>query len=475
METQLVPVSPWMILPFVLLLTLIALAPFFFSDWWGKHYTKVACGLAVFVLIYYFVVLHSPVSVWRVGRDYISFIALIGSLFVVSGGIHINVKGEATPATNVVFLLIGAVIANFLGTTGASMLLIRPWLRMNKYRLTEHHVIFFIFIVSNVGGCLTPIGDPPLFLGYLMGVPFYWVVQRCLPMWCVGVGMLLLMFYFVDGHNFLRAPRQVRADLTTHEQWRFEGLANLFFLAMILGAVFVHQPPFLREALMVLAAVGSYFATNKSVHESNHFTLHPIREVAILFVGIFGTMLPALDWLQGNASKLEMASPGFFYWGSGTLSSVLDNAPTYLCFLKATFGRFLSPDILAQLNHLVQTQGADLAAVTGAHAEEIKQTFAALQKYHAADLVGKCITTDQIQVAYLLGNLKFNSYITAVSVGAVFFGANTYIGNGPNFMVKAIADHQKAHTPTFLGYIAKYTIPFMLPMLVVVWFVFFKR
>jgi Na+/H+ antiporter NhaD/arsenite permease-like protein len=464
-----------MMLPFVSFLTLIALAPFFFSDWWSKHYTKVACGLAGLVLVYYFAVLHSPASVMRVGRDYISFIALIGSLFVVSGGIHINVRGEATPATNVLFLLIGAVVANLLGTTGASMLLIRPWLRMNKYRLTGHHVVFFIFIVSNVGGCLTPIGDPPLFLGYLMGVPFYWVVQRCLPMWCVGVGLLLLMFYCVDRHNFLRAPRQVRAELTEHEQWRFEGLANLFFLAVILGAVFVHQPPFLREALMAAAAVGSYFSTSKSVHESNHFTLHPIREVAILFIGIFGTMLPALDWLQGNAAKLELASPGFFYWGSGSLSSVLDNAPTYMCFLKATFGRFLSPDILAQLNHLVQTQGADLAALTGAHAEEIKQTFAALQKYHAADLVGKCVTTDQIQVAYLLGNLKFNSYITAVSVGAVFFGANTYIGNGPNFMVKAIADHQKAHTPTFLGYIVKYTIPFMLPMLLVVWLLFFRK
>jgi Na+/H+ antiporter NhaD/arsenite permease-like protein len=475
MEAGLVPVSPWMVLPFVLLLTLIALAPFFFSDWWSKHYTKVACGLAGLVLIYYFAVLHSPGSVLRVGRDYVSFIVLIGSLFVVSGGIHIIVKGEATPRANVVFLLLGAVIANLLGTTGASMLLIRPWLRMNKYRLTGHHVIFFIFIVSNVGGCLTPIGDPPLFLGYLMGVPFYWVVQRCLPMWCVGVGILLLMFYFVDRHNFLRAPRQVRAEFTEHEQWRFEGLGNLFFLAVILGAVFIHQPPFLREALMVAAAIGSYFTTSKSVHESNHFTLHPIREVAMLFIGIFGTMLPALDWLQGNASKLELASPGFFYWGSGSLSSVLDNAPTYLCFLKATFGRFLSPDILSQLNHLVQTQGADLAGVTGAHAEEIKQTFAALQHYHAADLVGKCVTTDQIQVAYLLGNLKFNSYITAVSVGAVFFGANTYIGNGPNFMVKAIADHQKAHTPTFLGYIVKYTIPFMLPMLLVVWLVFFRK
>jgi len=176
----------------------------------------------------------------------------------------------------------GLVTANLLGTTGASMLLIRPWLRMNKYRLTAHHVVFFIFIISNVGGCLTPIGDPPLFLGYLMGVPFYWVVQRCLPMWVVGVGILLLMFYALDRHNFLRAPRQVRSEQTGHhEQWRFEGLANLFFLGVILASVFIHQPPFLREALMIAAALGSYFTTARRVRESNRFNLHPIREVAI--------------------------------------------------------------------------------------------------------------------------------------------------------------------------------------------------
>src|SRR5215471_18705084 len=171
-----------MILPFVVLLAAIALAPLFFARWWSKHYVKVAFGLGAVTAAYYLIGLHAFARVWIVTHDYISFMALIGSLFVVSGGIHINVKGEATPATNVVFLAIGAVIANVLGTTGASMLLIRPWLRINKYRLTGHHVVFFIFIVSNVGGCLTPIGDPPLFLGYLMGVPFYWVVQRCLPM-----------------------------------------------------------------------------------------------------------------------------------------------------------------------------------------------------------------------------------------------------------------------------------------------------
>jgi len=476
MTSELLVVNAWMMLPFGLLLAAIALAPFFFSSWWGKHYAKVAFGLAGVVVLYYLWGLHASGNVWRTAQDYISFIALIGSLFVVSGGIHINVKGEATPHVNVIFLLVGAVIANLLGTTGASMLLIRPWLRMNKYRLTGHHVVFFIFIVSNVGGCLTPIGDPPLFLGYLMGVPFTWVMSRCLPMWAVGVGLLLAMFYVVDRRNFARAPREVRSELTAHhEQWRFEGLLNLVFLGVILGAVFVHHPSFLREGLMVAAALGSYFTTTKSVHESNHFNLHPIREVAVLFVGIFGTMMPALDWLQMNAARLDLASPGFFYWGSGCLSSVLDNAPTYLCFLKATFGRFLTPDAIAQLTQLVQTHGAGLATLTGTHADEIKQAFAALQQYHPGDLAGGCVTADQIQVAYLLGNLKFNSFITAVSVGAVFFGANTYIGNGPNFMVKAIADQQHAHSPTFLGYILKYSLPYMLPMLLVVWWLFFKR
>jgi Na+/H+ antiporter NhaD/arsenite permease-like protein len=470
----LTPISPLLILPFVLLLTLVALAPFFFADWWGKHYAKVVCGLAAVVVAYNIFTLHSGASVLHTAREYLSFIVLIGSLFVVSGGIHINVKGEATPFANVVFLLIGALASNLLGTTGASMLLIRPWLRLNKYRLTAHHVIFFIFIVSNVGGCLTPVGDPPLFLGYLMGVPFWWVVERCLPMWAVGVGTLLVMFYFLDRRNFLRAPRGVRAEQTAHEQWRFEGLGNLLLLAVILAAVFVKNPPFLREALMVGAAVASYFGTSKPVHEANHFTLHPIKEVAILFLGIFATMMPALDWLQFNASKLDLATPGFFYFGSGALSSVLDNAPTYLCFLKAAFGRFINPDTVAQLSHLVQTQGADLAGVTGAHAEEIRQIFAAIQHYYPADLLKGCVTTDQIQVACLLGSPRFSSYILAVSVGAVFFGANTYIGNGPNFMVKAIADHQKAHTPTFVGYILRYTLPCMVPMLILVWWLFFR-
>ncbi len=407
------------ILPFILLLTAIALAPLFFADWWGKHYSKVALGLAAAVALYYCFGLHAPQSILHTASEYFSFIAMVGSLFVVSGGIHIRVKGEATPLANTLFLAVGAVLANLLGTTGASMLLIRPWLRMNKYRVTAHHVVFFIFIVSNVGGCLTPIGDPPLFLGYLTGVPFWWVARNCWPIWLTGVSVLLAMFYAVDSRNFARAPKPVREELTADEKWHFDGTANLFFLAIILGAVFVNHPPFLREILMIAAAAGSYLTTGKSVHEANQFNFHPVKEVAILFIGIFGTMIPALDWLAANAGRLSHPAPGLFYFGSGTLSSVLDNAPTYLSFLSALFGVANSNDI-----------------------------------------------------HYLLAHHPLA--ILAISAGSVFFGANTYIGNGPNFMVKAIADHQKVHTPTFVAYIGRFTIPFMLPMLVLVWFLFFR-
>jgi len=464
-----------MIVPFGVLLAAIALAPLIFADWWHKHYPKVACSLGAITLAYYLIGLDGHERVWRGAVEYASFIALIGSLFVVSGGIHINVQGEATPLVNVTFLFIGAVVANLFGTTGASMLLIRPWLLMNKYRITAHHVVFFIFIVSNVGGCLTPIGDPPLFLGYLHGIPFWWVAEHCWRIWAVGLGVLLAMFYAVDQGNYLRAPKRIREKLAEpHDVWRFEGLSNLVFLAMILGAVFIHNPPFLREIVMLAAAIGSYFTTRESVHKANHFNFHPIQEVAILFAGIFATMMPALDWLKVNAATMGDPTPAFFYWASGTLSSVLDNAPTYLSFLNAIFGAFVDPDVVNQVQHLVQTQGADLAAITGPHAEQIQNTFAALQKYHTADLLNKTVTGDEIEICFLLGNLAYNKYILAVSVGAVFFGANTYIGNGPNFMVKAIADQQNVHTPTFLGFVFKYTLLAMLPMLVIVWWMFFR-
>jgi Na+/H+ antiporter NhaD/arsenite permease-like protein len=407
------------ILPFVALLTTVALAPLFFADWWGKHYPKVCFGLGAIVVAYYLLGLNAPGNVLLKGKDYVSFIALVGSLFVVSGGIHIRVKGEATPTVNTLFLLVGALLSNALGTTGASMLLIRPWIRMNKYRITGHHIAFFIFLVSNVGGSLTPVGDPPLFLGFLVGVPFWWVAQHGWPVWLAGVGILLLMFYFVDARNYRRAPKAVREGETAGEEWHFDGLGNVFFLAVIFGAVFIERPFMLREALMAVSAAGSYFTTRKPVHEANHFTFTPVKEVAILFIGIFATMIPALDWLAANASRFGNASPAAFYFGSGALSSVLDNAPTYLSFTSALYG---------------VAGTSDMQALLAGHA----------------------------------------SFILAISIGSVFFGANTYIGNGPNFMVKAIADHQHVHTPDFVTYILRYTIPFMVPMLIIVWLLFFR-
>jgi Na+/H+ antiporter NhaD/arsenite permease-like protein len=474
-QAESILVNPWMMLPFGLLLAAIALAPLFFADWWGRNYPRIVGALALSVLFYYIGVLHAPMRVLHTFGEYISFITLVGSLFVVSGGIHINVKGEATPAINVLFLFFGALLANVFGTTGASMLLIRPWLRMNKYRVSMHHVTFFIFIVSNVGGCLTPVGDPPLFLGYLMGVPFWWVAARGIRVWMTGVGVLLMLFLIVDYRSFLRAPRSVRAEQTGHgEEWRFDGVENLFFLGIILAAVFVNRPPFLREAIMAGAAVASYFTTKQPVHQSNQFSLGPIKEVAILFVGIFATMMPALEWMQGAAARLTGATAGFFYFGSGVLSSVLDNAPTYLCFLKVAFGRYVPSDVVSQVAHLVQTQGEGLASLTGAHASQIRSTFEALRQFHPAEVASRSVNAEHIQTSFLLGNVGFDIHLLAVSVGSVFFGANTYIGNGPNFMVKAIADHQKVHTPSFLGYIFRHTLPYMIPMILLVWWFFFR-
>jgi Na+/H+ antiporter NhaD/arsenite permease-like protein len=434
----------------------------------------VAISLGAVTVGYYLLALRQPGRVLDTGHEYFSFIALIGSLFVVSGGIHITIKGEATPRENVVFLLFGAITANFLGTTGASMLLIRPWLRMNKYRVTAHHVVFFIFIVSNVGGCLTPIGDPPLFLGYLKGVPFWWVTMRCLPMWATGVGLLLALFYLVDRRNYRRAPKSVRDELAEPpDEWHFRGLPNLLFLAMILGAVFIKHPPFLREGVMIAAALGSLLTTPHAVREANDFNFHPIREVAVLFIGIFATMMPALDWLEANADRFGTPSPATFYWASGSLSSVLDNAPTYLSFLSASYGTLVPDDVVTQIHQLAATGGEGLTAVQGAHADLVHQTYASLQEHFAGPLASGHLTTEQIQMACLLGTPSLARFILAISIGAVFFGANTYIGNGPNFMVKSIADHARVQVPGFLGYIFRYTLPIMLPVLVVVWLLFF--
>jgi Na+/H+ antiporter NhaD/arsenite permease-like protein len=415
-------------IPFVLLLMLIAVMPLMVAGvkhWWERRYPFVAIGLGLLVAVYY--LLRIPgggETLAHTLEEYFSFICLIGALFTVAGGIHIKVKGSATPAGNIVFLAVGAVLANFIGTTGASMVLIRPWLRMNKIRLSAYHVIFFIFIVSNAGGALTPIGDPPLFLGYLRGVPFFWLIEHVLLIWLLVIGLILAVFFAIDLRAFKKTPRAVQAGIAAPDDWRFEGGINLLFLLVIIGAVFLPARFFLREIVMLAAAAGSYFGTPRSVHARNEFNFGPIREVAFLFAGIFMTMMPALGYLEQHGQEFGFKKPAQYYFAAGSLSAVLDNAPTYVNFLEL--------------------------AETTARAEE-PAAFAALNGgKHAA-------------VRLLLERRPL--LVIAVSLGAVFFGAMTYIGNGPNFMVKSIAEGSGVRMPTFFGYILKYSLPFLLPIL----------
>ena len=291
------PTPPWLIAPFALLLLCIALGPLAFAKFWHRRYPVIALGLAAISAACQWITGGTFAPLLHALEEYAGFIALIASLYIVSGGIHIRVKGEATTAVNCIFLAIGAVLANVIGTTGASMLLIRPWIRMNRYRITSFHVVFFIFIVSNIGGCLTPIGDPPLYMGYLKGVPFWWVLEHCWQGWLVAVAGLIAIFAVFDRVNFLRAPKQVRDAETAHETWTFRGMHNLIFLAVILVAVLM-LPPGWREGTMAAAALSSWFTTKRDIHKANDFAWEPLKEVAWLFLGIFITMGPALHYLQ---------------------------------------------------------------------------------------------------------------------------------------------------------------------------------
>ncbi|MGH2566969.1 MAG: sodium:proton antiporter, partial [Bacteroidota bacterium] len=379
-------------------------------------------------------------------HEYISFISLIGSLFVVAGGINIRIRGTSAPYENVILLTVGAVISNFLGTTGASMLLIRPYLRVNKHRIRPYHVVFFIFIVSNVGGALTPIGDPPLFLGYLKGVPFFWIITRVWEIWLFALALLLLAFFAFDTYYFRReSEKQQQADLRP-EAWEASGLHNIFFLLVILGSVFIEQPVMLREVLMWGAAIASYYTTKKEVHHKNDFNFIPIQEVAILFAGIFATMIPALDWLELNSQQLGIVTTGQYFWGTGILSSFLDNAPTYLNFLSAAFG----------------LHGASVDNLQHMHVMLDMATPESFGLSNPLQQGAFAVTSDTWR------------YVQAISIGAVFFGANTYIGNGPNFMVKSIAEQTNISMPSFFGYVVKYTIPILIPIFLLVWFFFFS-
>jgi len=414
--------NPLMILPFVAMLAAIAFAPLVLRHHWERHYHEVSVALGAIPVAYYLLVLKSPARVGHLFHEYVSFIALIGSLFIVAGGIQISVRGGAKPWINLLFLFAGALAANIVGTTGAAMLLIRPWIRMNGHRFAAFHTVFFIFIVANAGGCLTPIGDPPLFLGFLKGVPFWWVLEHCWSAWLIVISALLLIFYLFDRASFRRSPPPPHPHEGRAVSLR--GWHNLLFLGIVLGSLFIPNPPFLREALMLAAATGSALTTSREAHRANSFTFAPIQEVAWLFAGIFATMLPALDYLHGHSRQLGIATPMHFYWLTGALSGVLDNAPTYLAFLAAALG----------LHNLSLDNSSDMAAF---------------------------LTHDP-------------AHLIAISLGAVFFGAMTYLGNGPNLMVKSIAEAAGVPTPNFAAYVYRYSLPILLPVLAVVAVIFFR-
>ena len=343
-----------------------------------------------------------------------SFIVLLAGLFVISGGILLEGDLEATPRTNAAFLGLGALLASFVGTTGASMLLIRPLLQTNRERKhVAHTVVFFIFLVSNIGGCLTPLGDPPLFLGYLLGVPFTWTFRLFVP-WLFTTALVLTVYVLWDRRAHAREARQdLKRDFYEVRRLRVAGKENLVLLAGVLAAVAFLQAPWREVAIVALSAL-SYTQSDPALRKANRFTFHPILEVAALFAGIFVTMLPALDLLRARGAELGVREPWQFFWATGALSSFLDNAPTYLTFLA-----------------LAQGLGQPAEVVGVPHAT-----------------------------------------LVAISLGAVFMGANTYIGNGPNFMVRSIAEERGVKMPSFGGYML-YSGAVLLPVFVLVTLVFF--
>lgn len=396
MSTTTLAVPPVTIAPFALLLLGIAVLPLAFPHFWEKNRNKAGFGGLLSVPIALWLSMNQPALLGHSLLEYVSFICLLGSLFVVAGGIHIAGNLAATPKTNSLLLGVGAVLASVVGTTGASMLLIRLVLRTNSERRNTQHIpFFFILIAANCGGLLTPLGDPPLFLGYLRGVPFFWTLQLW-PVWVGTLVYLLGLFYWVDRRAYEQEKGvDLEHDRLNAEPVRIDGKLNLGFMLLIVASVFLPAP--FRELVMVLASAGSLWFGPRSARARNEFNFGPIVEVAILFLAIFITMVPALELLREHGRHLGLVAPWHFFFASGALSSVLDNAPTYLTFLSAA-------------------QGLSLPA----------------------EVVG-------VPTAYLV----------AISCGAVLMGANTYIGNGPNFMVKSIADAAGYRTHSFFGYAAR--------------------
>ena len=435
----------WLVIPFVALLLMIATGPLFYEHFWHHNYPKIAVGLAVLVVGYYLFALHNVHQPVHALAEYVQFIALLASLYVASGGILIDIDKKSTPMANVILLLTGAAISNLIGTTGASMLLIRPFIRLNKNNIQAYHIIFFIFMVSNIGGSLTPIGDPPLFLGFLKGVPFFWTLEHNWPAWILALLILAVVFYFVDKRFGKAGNDELVHEEVYSNKFSLTGRKNFLWLLIIIISVFLDPNvldwvpaiyydgmkfSFIRETIMLSVAFLSYRFADQEALKGNEFNFEPIREVAFIFIGIFGTMMPALE-LVGNFAQSPEGSAiinhNTLYWGTGTLSGFLDNAPTYLNFLAAAMA----------------SQGADINNIQNV------RDFA-LDSY-----------------------VDSSFELLAISIASVFFGAMTYIGNGPNFMVKSIAEQNGIKMPSFFGYIIRFSLPILLPILLIIWLVFF--
>ncbi len=423
--------SLWWVSFFVVMLLCIAILPLAAEKWWhpNKHKAMVSAVLGFPVVgVFLYLDFH---SVLHIGMEFISFMVLLGALFVISGGILIQTDRRATPMVNTGFLALGALLASFMGTTGAAMLLIRPLLMTNQQRTKKvHTVIFFTFLVANIGGCLTPLGDPPLFMGYLRGVPFTWTFNL-MPEWAAVVSFLLLLYFVLDTVLFTREPMvALKADrmklIPTHIAGAKVNVPLL--IGVVLAVAFLNEQympsdwpfpltPFpIREIVLIGLAWASWKGTQKGLRKANHFTFYAIIEVAALFAGIFATMIPAILILAARGAELGVSDPVSFFWATGGLSAFLDNTPTYVVFFA-----------LAQA--LPVPEG--VAVVAG------------------------------VSVPLL----------TAISLGAVFMGAMTYIGNAPNFMVKAIADERGVKMPSFFGYML-WSVGILVPVFIAVTFLF---
>jgi Na+/H+ antiporter NhaD/arsenite permease-like protein len=438
----------WSALPFLGILLSIALFPLVAPKVWHHHYPKIALlwGLLLagpFLWVFRGAAAHELLHAGV--AEYLSFVVLLSALFTIGGGIHLEGRLPGTPLSNAGLLALGTLLASLLGTTGAAMILVRPLLAANAgRRYRAHTVVFFIFLVGNLGGALTPLGDPPLFLGFLTGVPFFWTLLLAPEMLFVA-GLVLLVYFGLDSLLFRREAAAVRQRPPAPEPLRVQGAHNFLYLLGVLAAVILSglwhpgeidllgiQEPIenlARDSVLVLLLLASWFTTAPRIRQANGYSWAPIKEVAILFAAIFATLLPVLAILKsGERGALApvlsaVHTPGQFFWATGLLSSLLDNAPTYLAFLSTALGRFFPgvPERTAVLRLIAE------------HPD----------------------------------------FLRAIATGAVFMGANTYLGNAPNFMVKSIAEEAGIEMPSFLGYVGRYTLPILLPIFLLAGWIFF--